>query len=51
VTASVEYAVAALEVTDVMICGHSDRAAITAIAICKCLDHMRGVASRSMSAA
>jgi len=45
VTASVEYAVAALQVTDIVICGHSDCGAMTAIATCKCLDHMPAVAN------
>src|ERR1700739_3897118 len=45
VTATVEYAVAALGVTDIVICGHSDCGAMTAIASCKCLDHMPAVAS------
>jgi carbonic anhydrase len=43
VTATVEYAVAALGVTDIVICGHSDCGAMTAIASCKCLDHMPAV--------
>lgn len=45
VSASVEYAVAALGVEDIIICGHSDCGAMTAIATCQCLDHMPTVAS------
>lgn len=45
VSASVEYAVTALQVTDVVICGHSDCGAMTAIATCKCMDHMPAVGS------
>lgn len=43
VTASVEYAVAALKVKDIVICGHSDCGAMRAIASCQCLDHMPAV--------
>lgn len=45
VSASVEYAVAALQVSDIVICGHSDCGAMSAIATCKCLDHMPAVGS------
>src|ERR1700693_5822994 len=45
VSATIEYAVAALGVTDIVICGHSDCGAMTAIASCQCLDHMPAVAS------
>jgi carbonic anhydrase len=45
VSATVEYAVAALGVTDIVICGHSDCGAMTAISSCKCLDHMPAVSN------
>lgn len=43
VSAGVEYAVAVLGVTDIVICGHSDCGAMSAIAGCTCLDHMPAV--------
>ncbi len=43
VSASVEYAVTALRVSDIVICGHSDCGAMTAIATCECMDHMPAV--------
>ena len=43
VSASVEYAVASMKVEDIVICGHSDCGAMTAIAKCSCLDHMPAV--------
>ncbi|WP_224991543.1 carbonic anhydrase [Acinetobacter pittii] len=43
VSATVEYAVMALRVTDVVICGHSDCGAMTAISKCSCMDHMPAV--------
>lgn len=43
VSATVEYAVAVLGVTDIVICGHSDCGAMTAVAKCKCMDHLPAV--------
>ena len=43
VTASVEYAVAALGVEDIVICGHSNCGAMKAIATCQCLEPMPAV--------
>ena len=45
VTATVEYAVAVLGVTDIVICGHSDCGAMTAISTGKDLGHLPAVAN------
>jgi len=44
VSATVEYAVMALGVKDIVVCGHSNCGAMSAIANCACLDHMPAVA-------
>ncbi len=43
VSATIEYAVMALGVTDIIICGHSNCGAMSAIASCQCLDSMPAV--------
>lgn len=43
VTATVEYAVAALGVSDILICGHSDCGAMTAVATHQCMEGMPAV--------
>ncbi|WP_338558354.1 carbonic anhydrase [Erwinia sp. E_sp_B04_7] len=43
VSATIEYAVVALGVTDIVICGHSNCGAMKAIASCQCLDTMPAV--------
>lgn len=43
VSATIEYAVVALGVTDIVICGHSNCGAMKAIASCQCLDSMPAV--------
>lgn len=44
VSATVEYAVSVLQVSDIVICGHSNCGAMTAISSCQCLDHLPAVA-------
>jgi len=44
VSVTIEYAVVALGVTDIVICGHSTCGAMKAIATCQCLDPMPAVA-------
>lgn len=43
VSATIEYAVVALGVTDIIICGHSNCGAMNAIASCQCMDTMPAV--------
>lgn len=43
VSATIEYAVMALGVSDIIICGHSNCGAMSAIAKCQCLDTMPAV--------
>lgn len=45
VTATVEYAVAVLGVSDIVICGHSDCGAMTAVSSGKSLNHLPAVAA------
>ncbi|TDR81569.1 carbonic anhydrase [Paludibacterium purpuratum] len=44
VSATVEYAVSVLKITDIVICGHSNCGAMAAISSCQCLDHLPAVA-------
>ena len=44
VSATIEYAVEVLGISDIVICGHSNCGAMKAIASCQCLDHMPAVA-------
>ncbi|RIX46150.1 MAG: carbonic anhydrase [Rhodocyclales bacterium GT-UBC] len=43
VSATVEYAVSVLRVSDIVICGHSNCGAMAAISSCQCLDHLPAV--------
>lgn len=43
VSATVEYAVSVLKITDIVICGHSNCGAMAAISSCQCLDHLPAV--------
>lgn len=44
VSATIEYAVVALGISDIVICGHSNCGAMNAVASCQCLDTMPAVA-------